>query len=62
MSAPSIHAVVAAINKLASSVKGFWVEMPLDWDTGQVATPKAPVSPAMIARAEAPAKEGRVSA
>jgi phospholipase D1/2 len=62
MSAPGAHAVVAAINKLSSSVKGFWVEMPLDWGSGQVATPKAPVSSTMIARAEAPPKEGKVSA
>jgi phospholipase D1/2 len=62
MSAPGVHSVAAAINKLSSSVKGFWVEMPLDWGAAQVATPKAPVSPAMIARADAPAKSEKVSA
>lgn len=62
MSAPGVHAVAAAIKKLSSSVKGFWVEMPLDWGAGQVATPKAPVSPAMIARADVPTNGEKVSA
>jgi phospholipase D1/2 len=43
------HKVNEAIAKLASSIKGFWVEMPLDWGSKEGQTPKAPVSQQMIA-------------
>jgi phospholipase D1/2 len=39
-----------ALAKLAVDVKGFWVEMPLDWGSKESATPKAPQnSPQFIA-------------
>lgn len=37
------HDVKAAIAKLTSEVKGFWVEMPLNWGHGQPSTPSAPL-------------------
>lgn len=59
---PGVQAVIAAIKKLPSLVKGFWVEMLLDWGGSQAAMPKAPVSPAMIARADVPTNGEKVSA
>jgi phospholipase D1/2 len=37
------HDVQAAIGKLTNEVKGFWVEMPLNWGHGQPLTPSAPL-------------------
>lgn len=37
------HDVQAAIARLASEVRGFWVEMPLNWGYGQSTTPSAPL-------------------
>jgi phospholipase D1/2 len=46
----SAHNVKAAINELRATVKGFWVEMPLDWGNRQSNTPKPPAnSPQTIA-------------
>lgn len=50
MAAPSVHNVSKAIDYLSTSVKGFWVEMPLDWGLSQ-STPKSPAnSPQSIAQ------------
>lgn len=45
----TVHNVPLATKVLRSKVKGFFVLMPLDWGGGEKVTPKAPVSPAMIA-------------
>ena len=44
-----IHDVAAATAVLRNSVKGFWVEMPLEWGIGESKTPEPPVGPQMIA-------------
>jgi phospholipase D1/2 len=38
------HNVKTAIQELNKTVKGFWVEMPLDWGYGMTTTPKAPLN------------------
>ena len=44
------HKVAEAINTLDAAIKGFWVEMPLDWGQGEASTPRAPAnSPQSIA-------------
>lgn len=43
------HNLNKALNYLSSTIKGFWVEMPLQWGSKEKATPAAPASPQMIA-------------
>ncbi|AIY39895.1 Phospholipase D1 [Collimonas arenae] len=43
------HVVDKAIDTLRAKVKGFWVEMPLDWGSEEKKTPKPPISPTVIA-------------
>ena len=45
----STHNVQKAINELRASVKGFWVEMPLEWGKNEPTTPTPPLSPQIIA-------------
>lgn len=50
MTALGVHNVAAAMDYLSTKIKGFWVEMPLDWGQGQ-GTPKNPAnSPQSIAQ------------
>ncbi len=44
-----VHNVALAKKILRMRVQGFFVSMPLDWGSGEKKSPKAPVSPAMIA-------------
>jgi phospholipase D1/2 len=44
------HNVKKAIENLHATIRGFWVEMPLEWGSGQGVSPEAPVKlPEMIA-------------
>lgn len=44
------HNVKKAIEYLRAAIRGFWVEMPLEWGSGQGTSPEAPVKlPEMIA-------------
>jgi hypothetical protein len=43
------HDVVKATATLRTKVKGFWVEMRLECGSGELHTPKPPVSPNLIA-------------
>jgi RNA polymerase primary sigma factor len=50
VTALGVHNVAAAMDYLSTKIKGFWVEMPLDWGQGQ-GTPKNPAnSPQSIAQ------------
>ena len=52
------HDVAAATAVLKAAVKGFWVEMPLEWGSNQRTTPLPPVkSPRTIALNTADKKE-----
>lgn len=44
-----VHNVKLAKDILGMRIRGFFVSMPLDWGSGEEKSPKAPVSPAMIA-------------
>ena len=45
----SQHNIGTAIGKLHGSIKGFWVEMPLEWSNKETPSPIPPLSPVMIA-------------
>jgi phospholipase D1/2 len=52
------HNVTAAMATLKESIKGFWVEMPLEWGTGSNSTPNSPEnSPQAIAYNESTTSE-----
>ncbi|HEY4317355.1 MAG TPA: phospholipase D-like domain-containing protein [Herbaspirillum sp.] len=51
-----VHDVAKAAAALHGKVKGFWVEMPLDWGVGELRTPKPPVASSMIAETERPSE------
>ena len=56
MAGSGVHSVASASKRLSAAVKGFWVEMPLDWGNRNAATQNPPLgSPQMIANVE---KEG----